>query len=85
MAWIIVQDDALYLSTVHFFGPHIWNEPGVECWSMEGDRILVPDGCYHATLSPDEAARWDAHGEAKRIARSASSADIDGDWRPVRL
>ena len=82
MAWVIVQDDVLYLSTAHFLGPQIWNEPGVDCWSMEGDLIVVPEGCYHATLNPDEAVRWDSHTEAKRIAHAASSADMDGEWRP---
>ena len=27
MAWVITQDEVLYLSTEHHLGPHIWSEP----------------------------------------------------------
>ena len=40
MAWVITQDEVLYLSTEHYLGPHIWSEPGVACWSLENDRVV---------------------------------------------
>ena len=85
MAWVITQDEVLYLSTEHYLGPQIWSEPGVACWSLEGDRVVVPEGCYHATLNPAEAEQWESHSEAKRIAYSANSADLDGQWHPMQL
>ena len=44
MAWVITQDEVLYLPTEHYLGPHIWSEPGVGCWSLESDRVVVPRG-----------------------------------------
>ena len=85
MAWVITQDEVLYLSTEHYLGPQIWSEPGVVCWSLEGDRVVVPEGCYHATLNAEEAEQWESHSEAKRIAYAASSTDLDGQWHPMQV
>ena len=88
MSWIVALKDDLYLSTEHYLGPHIWNEPGAECWSYsaDGGHVVVPPGCYHATLTREDAAQWVSFEEADRIARAATDADRDGDrWLPVQI
>ncbi len=85
MAWVITQDEVLYLSTEHHLGPHIWSEPGVACWSLESDRVVVPEGCYHATLNAEGAERRESQSEAKRVACAANSTDLDGQWHPMQV
>ena len=80
MPWIVAIDDVMYLSTEHFPGPHIWNEPGAECWSYPDsadDPLIVPPGCYHVSMNPEDAQRWDSRADAERIARAATEADLD--------
>lgn len=86
MPWVVVQEDGLFLSTENYLGPHIYSEPGVECWSIDGDKVVVPDGCYHATMNVAEATRWTSNTEAEHIAQAARRADPDGDyWHAVVL
>ena len=84
--WVVTQEDGMYLSEDDYLGPHIYSEPGVECWSLQEDRLSVPGGCYHATLNITEASRWASLEDADRVASEACSADTDGDyWHPVLL
>lgn len=77
--------DGLYVSTENYLGPHLWNEPGVECWFIDDNEVVqVLHGCYHITMNRSEAARWESLNEAQRVAEAASAADPDGDlWSPL--
>ena len=82
MSWLVALEGVMNLSTAHFLGPRIWNEPGAECWSYpdgDDDPLIVPPGCCHAPMNLDDAHRGDSRAEAERIARAATEADIDGD------
>ena len=84
MLWSVAIECVMYLSTEHCLGPRIWNEPGAECWSYpdgDDDPLIVPPGCDHASMDPEDAHRWGSRADAERIARAATEADIDGDRR----
>lgn len=84
--WAVAQEDGLFLSTENYLGPYVFSEPDVECWSLEGDKVVVPEGCYHMTMNAAEAARWTSQAEADRVAQAAHRSDPDGDyWHPVIL
>ena len=86
IVWVVAQEHGLFLSTENYLGPFVYSEPDVECWTLDGDRVVVPDGCYHMTMNLSEAARWTSLEEAGRIAQAAHLSDPDGDyWHPVLL
>ena len=89
MPWIVSLDDMLFVSTTHFLGPHLWNEPGAECWSYpdnDDEPLGVPPGCYHASMSREDAHLWPTRAEALRVAEAVSAADPHGDvWRPAEI